>query len=113
MTTVQLLTLLGVPSIVSACVIFVVKSIHAERNRNAEARVQEQGRIKALELGVQALLRAQMINDYNKYTERGYAPVYAKDNFENVWRQYHELGANGVMDGIHSEFMALPTTKGE
>ena len=23
---------------------------------------------------------------------------YARDNFENCWKQYHSLGANGVMD---------------
>lgn len=109
MTVYQWLTVFGVPSLVAACVVAVVKYISAERKRNAAAREKDGQRIKALELGVQALLRAQMINDYNKWIERHYAPVYAKDNFENVWEQYHALGANGVMDGIHAEFMALPT----
>ena len=59
--------------------------------------------------GVQALLRAQMIGDYNYYSEKGYAPIYARENFENCWKRYHALGANGVMDDIHSRFMALPT----
>jgi len=54
-------------------------------------------------------LRAQMISDYNKWTERGYAPIYAKENFENCWKQYEALGANGVISGIHKEFMNLPT----
>ena len=99
MTLMQILTLLGVPSVIGAFIIYVVKQLHKSAKR-----------VKALESGVQALLRAQMINDYNKWIERHYAPVYAKDNFENVWKQYHELGANGVMDGIHAEFMALPTT---
>ena len=60
-------------------------------------------------MGVQALLRAQMISEYNKWTERGYAPIYARQNFENCWTHYHALGANGVMDDIHNKFMALPT----
>lgn len=50
-----------------------------------------------------------MIDDYNHYKEKGYAPIYARDNFENCWRQYHDLGANGVMDDIHAKFMSLPT----
>lgn len=66
-------------------------------------------RIIALEKGIQALLRAQMIADYNHYAEKGYAPIYARQNFENCWTQYHALGANGVMDGIHTKFMELPT----
>ena len=63
----------------------------------------------AVKEGVQALLRAQMIADYNHYLEKGFAPIYARDNFENCYTRYHELGANGVMNDIHSKFMALPT----
>lgn len=68
-------------------------------------------RINALEKGVQALLRAQMIADYNHYLEKGFAPIYARQNFENCWQRYHSLGANGVMDDIRAKFMALPTSE--
>lgn len=59
--------------------------------------------------GIQALLRAQMISDFNKYSEKGYAPIYARDNFENCWKQYHSLGVNGVMDDLHRKFLELST----
>lgn len=65
-------------------------------------------RNKALELGVQALLRAEMIEQYEKYKERKHCPIYAKENFENMWIQYESLGANGVMAEIHNKFMDLP-----
>ena len=65
-------------------------------------------RLNALEKGIQALLRAQMISDWNHYSEKGFAPIYAKENFENCWQQYEALGKNGVMSGIHKDFMALP-----
>ena len=65
-------------------------------------------RQKALEMGLQALLRAQMINDYNHYMEKGYAPIYARENFENVWKQYERLGGNGVMKDVRAKFLALP-----
>ena len=68
---------------------------------------------KALEYGVQALLRDRMLHCYNKYIDAGFAPIYAKENYENMYRQYHELGGNGVMTHLHEEFMALPTEKGE
>ena len=64
--------------------------------------------IKGVKLGVQALLRAQMIRDYNEWSEKGYAPIHVRENFENCWYQYHSLGANGVMDDIHEKFLALP-----
>lgn len=66
------------------------------------------GRVSTFQEGMQALLRAQMISEYNKAKERGYAPIYAKQNFENMWDKYHNLGANGVMDSIHEAYLALP-----
>lgn len=65
--------------------------------------------LKAVKLGLQALLRAQLISDWNKWNERGYAPIYARENFQNCWLQYHSLGANGVLDDIHERFLELPT----
>lgn len=78
------------------------------------------GRLKATDkkteavcLGVQALLRDRLIAEYNKYSEKGFAPIYAKENFDNMWTQYHNLGVNGVMDEIHEKFLALPERRPE
>jgi hypothetical protein len=68
-------------------------------------------RQKALELGVQALLRAEMIEQYEKYKAKCATPLYARDNYENMWVQYESLGANGVMSDIHSKFINLPVDK--
>lgn len=66
--------------------------------------------IKGVKLGVKALLRARMIDDYKRYMEEGYAPIYVKQNFQNCWEQYHAIkGPNGVMDDIHDKFIQLPT----
>ena len=94
MTVYEWLCLFGIPVIVAGVIIGIVKFIFAQ--------------IKGIKLGVQALLRAQMIHDYNKWSDRGYAPIYARENFQNCWAQYHSLGANGVMDDIHNKFLALP-----
>ena len=90
MTVFQILGILGIPALVAG----VLKVIFSQ--------------IKAVKLGVQALLRSQMIHEYNKWEERGYAPIYARENFQNCWKQYHALGANGVMDDIRDKFMMLP-----
>lgn len=63
----------------------------------------------ATEKGLQALLRDRLIYQYEKYKGKGYVPIYAKENFENLYQQYHALGANGVMDDIRDEFRKLPT----
>lgn len=112
MTVYQVITLVisvfGVPSL--ATVLGWIhkrqKKIEAEHKKNEEKSKQE---TKALKLGVQALLRSQMINDFNKWIDKRYAPIYARENFENCWIQYESLGENGVMQDIHDKFMALPT----
>ena len=70
--------------------------------------------IKGVRMGVKALLRANMISEYETWHERGFAPLYAKQNFENLWVQYHAIkGPNGVMDDLHTKFLALPTERHE
>lgn len=98
MTIYQVLCLIGVPALILA----VFKYLWSQIKHNTEDS-------KALKAGIQALLRAQMINDFNKYSEKGYAPIYARESFENCWRQYHSLGVNGVMDDLHEKFLELPT----
>lgn len=63
----------------------------------------------AVQKGVQALLRDRLYDKYEAYERLGYAPIRARENFENMWTQYHNLGKNGVMDDIRLKFMELPT----
>lgn len=91
----QWAAIIGLPTILAGAIVAFVKFIVAQ--------------LSSMRYGVQALLRAQMITDYNKYSEQGYAPIYARENFENCWKRYHGLGANGVMDDLHTKFLALPT----
>lgn len=102
MTVYQWLCLLGVPTLI-VCLYKYVNSVIKKTRDDTNA----------LKLGIQALLRSQMIAEYNKYSENGYAPVYARENFENCWKQYHSLGANGVMDDLHEKFLELPVKKEE
>lgn len=97
MTIYQWLCLVGFPAIFSSIIGYFIGKAKKQRKE-----------AKALGHGVQALLRAQMISDYNKYMEKGYAPIFAKQNFENLWTQYEALGENGVMSGLHNDFMHLP-----
>lgn len=102
MTVYQWLCLLGVPTLI-VCLYKYVNSVIKKTRDDTNA----------LKLGIQALLRSQMIAEYNKYSEKGYAPVYARENFENCWKQYHSLGANGVMDDLREKFLELPVKKEE
>ena len=98
MTVYQWLCLLGVPALIAGGFKYLYSSL---KKNTADT--------EAVKIGIQALLRSQMIADYNKWTDRGFAPIYARDNFENCWKQYHALGVNGVMDDLHEKFLELPT----
>lgn len=98
MTLANILTLLFGSGILTAVCRYLLARIKANDQKT-----------EAVRAGVQALLRDRLISEYNSRLDKGFAPIYAKDNFENMWTQYHNLGKNGVMDSIHESYMALPT----
>lgn len=97
MSLYQWLLLFSIPALIAGMFKFFAKQLKTSKKQ-----------LDAVQLGVQALLRAQLISDWNKYSEQGWAPIYARDNFENCYNQYHNLGANGVMDDIRKKFLDLP-----
>lgn len=62
---------------------------------------------KAIQLGVQALLRDRLYKIYGECDAKGYATLAERENFENLYLQYHSLGQNGVMDDTRQKFLAL------
>ena len=102
MTVYQIISLLFGSGILASCFKYFYSRLK-ENDRKTES----------VQLGVQALLRSKMIDEYNKWSERGYAPIYARENFQNMYNQYHNLGMNGVMDDLLEKFKELPTQKHE
>ena len=92
------ISILSATGILSIAVTELVRRVKREKQHD-----------EATEKGLQALLRDRLIYQYDKYKDKGYAPIYAKENFENLYKQYHNLGANGVMDDIYNDFRKLPT----
>lgn len=66
-------------------------------------------RDSALEDGVQCLLRAEIIRNHDKYIDKGYCPIYAKEALKRAYAAYHELHGNDVATQLYNEVMALPT----
>lgn len=63
----------------------------------------------ALEDGVQCLLRAEIIRSHDKYIDRGFCPIYAKEALKRAYAAYHALGGNDVATGLYNAVMELPT----
>ena len=66
-------------------------------------------RDRAVEDGLEALLRAEIIRQYEKWIDRGYCPLYAKEALRREYAAYHALHGNDVATGLYNEVMALPT----
>ena len=62
----------------------------------------------AIKRGVQALLRDRLTQGYKYHENIGWADIDDRNNLENVYIQYHNLGQNGVMDDLRNKFLALP-----
>lgn len=65
---------------------------------------------KAMQDGLQCLLRAEIIRQHEKYTERDYCPIYAKDALRCEYEAYHLLGGNGVITDLYNDIIGLPET---
>jgi hypothetical protein len=67
---------------------------------------------EAIKLGIQALLRDRIIEQYNKWMEKEYIPIYALENVTAMYKQYHALGGNGTITHLYEELLELPSWKG-
>ena len=84
----------------------------SERKRQQDVEeLRKNDRTKQLENGVQSLLRAEIIRSHEKYMDRKYCPVYAREALTRIYESYHALGGNGTMTELYKQVMALPTDK--
>lgn len=60
---------------------------------------------------IQATLRHELYEIADKWLIKGYCPLQDKEDFENIYKKYHALGKNGVMDDIYTKVMELPISK--
>ena len=89
--------------ITSAVTIFNVLYTNIS-NRRKKKSADEQ----AIEDGLQCLLRAEIIRCHDKYMDKKYCPIYAKESLRRVYTAYHNLGGNDIATQLYKECMALP-----
>ena len=63
---------------------------------------------RAMKNGMQAILRDRLLQCFQYCRRQGYATSDDRQNFENMYIQYHALGGNGVMEDVRQKFFALP-----
>lgn len=82
--------------------------------KNLSKRLKEEKiQNKAIAEGVQSLLRENIVNSYNKYSDRGYCPIYAKDSIKKLYTAYHNLGGNDVATSLYKKILEMHEEKPE
>lgn len=66
-------------------------------------------RDKALEAGIQCLLRAELIRMHKEYKRKGHCPIYARESFIKMYAAYAGLGGNDVVTDLKKDVLELPT----
>lgn len=99
--------------VISICGVgtIVSKAINRRIENISEQQKTQKARQEAVEHGVQALLRSNMIAIYNKYTEKGSVPIYERENIAHLYEEYKTLGGNGVIESLMEKLSDLPTPK--
>lgn len=63
----------------------------------------------AIEQGVQALLRNEIIRRYREFETKGEISILDKENLEEMFEQYKNLGGNGTVKKMIDELLELKT----
>lgn len=80
--------------------------------RTVSARLKEEHeKNEAIAEGIQSLLRESIVSNYNKYSSKGFCPIYAKESIKKVYEAYHNLGGNDVATQLYKNVLAMPEEK--
>lgn len=63
----------------------------------------------AIEQGVQALLRNEIIRRYREFESKGEISILDKENLEEMFEQYKNLGGNGTVKKMMDDLLDLKT----
>lgn len=63
--------------------------------------------------GIKALLSNEIVRLYELYAELGYCPSYIKENVEEIYKNYHRLGGDGMITSMVNKLYELPSTGGD
>lgn len=108
MTTYQLLCIFGVQAVVTATASAIVTALINRSKSVKQAQIREEQDFKTLRYAIQAILRDRLYQLYKSCKDKDGASVDERESFENMYKWYHSLGKNGVMDDTHAKFLKLP-----
>lgn len=94
-----------IPTVLGSLVGFL--STKLKKNKEKEKIMEEKN--KAIETGVQALLRNEIIRRYREFESKGEISILDKENLEEMFIQYKNLGGNGTVKKMMDDLLSLKT----
>jgi len=87
----------------------IVGTLSAAYGKRKAQKEQDAVRDNNIASGVQCLLRADIIRSAEKYHDKGFCPVYARESLTREYNSYHNLGGNDVATELFHRTISLPT----
>lgn len=84
-------------------------AVSSRLKKTKEKDEKEKKKDEAIELGVQALLRNEIIRRYREFESKGEISILDKENLEEMFEQYKNLGGNGTVKKMMNELLNLKT----
>lgn len=98
----------GGSTLISLILNFIFASLIGKKKQLEEIRKAYAKDTENMKTGIQALLRNSLYTLYYKCKSKGCATITEKIDFENMYKQYHNMHQNGVMENVYKNMLALP-----
>lgn len=95
-------------SLIIGIIGYFVKKIKKKQEEQAKKQEEQERKNQAIERGVQALLRNELIRRFREYKTKGEMSMLDKENMDHMFTEYFNLGGNGLMKEVHTEFLEIP-----
>lgn len=98
----------ALPIVLTALMGYVVWMLQAQKQE--QLRIEEAHRTErdANSKGTMLLLRVQIIEYFDKWSERGYRTKHGTENVKEMYEAYHALGGNGMVEDLMKQINDLP-----
>lgn len=84
-------------------------AVTSKLKNNKEKDEKEKKKDEAIELGVQALLRNEIIRRYREFESKGEISILDQENLDEMFEQYKNLGGNGTVKKMMNDLYELKT----
>ena len=70
---------------------------------------EQESKQQAIEHGVQALLRNELVRRYREYKSKQEISILDRENIDAMYKEYRNVGGNGTVKELMQELEEIPT----